>query len=275
MHHFQTDSYNELEGWFKDLEKSNLINVHLIEPILSQSPALVHSRPYILGVYGTNNRHKGFDILRKWFFLYNECRTRGIKLVGFASDCEPRYLKAMQLSLGFFTHAPNIDLLSGNDDLLVIKVPTHWSFFYMRSIQPYLFMQDHIHLVTKVRNRLLSETASMSINNNTIDISHLFHIIENYGKMDHNLVKSDIVPHDRQNYSSCIKITSDDVLNLLNETNAKSTYIYLYLLKLIIITYVKSGTDILTRLYYGWVVTFCYRMWWYTRKLFFIEFISS
>lgn len=252
----------ELEQWFEDFDKSISINAHLIEPLLKNTSSLVHSRPYIISAYGTNHKYTAIDVLRKWVYLYGECKQRNINLVGFASDCDPRYLKAMQISLGFFTHAPNIDLLSGNNNLLNVNIPSNWSFFFLRSIQPYLCMQDGIHLVTKVRNRLLSETASMSINSQHINVNHLFYIMENYPKIDHNLVKSDVFPHDRQNYSSCVKITSDDVLNLLKEINAKATYVYLYLLKLIILTYVKSDTDILSRLYYGWIVTFSYRMWW-------------
>ncbi len=102
----------------------------------------------------------------------------------------------------------------------------------------------------------------MCINNEQIDINHLLQIIENYPKIEHNLVKSDIIPHDRQNYSSWAKITSDDVLTLLKQRDNKATYIYLYLLKLIILTYVKTDTDILSRLYYGWIVVFSYRVWW-------------
>jgi hypothetical protein len=168
----------------------------------------------------------------------------------------------MQLSLGFFARAPNVDLLTGNDKLLNINIPKHWKFFFMRPTQLFLCMQDGIHLVTKIRNRLLSGIATLCINNEQIDINHLLQIIENYPKIEHNLVKSDIIPHDRQNYSSWAKITSDDVLTLLKQRDNKATYIYLYLLKLIILTYVKTDTDILSRLYYGWIVVFSYRVWW-------------
>ena len=168
----------------------------------------------------------------------------------------------MQLSLGFFTKTLNIDLLSGNNTLLKINIEPHWKFFFIRPVQPCLCMRVGIYLATKIRNRLLSETASMSINNRKIDVNHLFYVIQNYPKIDHNLVHSDVFPHNRQNYPSCLKITSDDVLNLLKDINASATYVYLYLLKLIIITYVKADTDILARLYYGCMVTFSYRMWW-------------
>ena len=168
----------------------------------------------------------------------------------------------MQMSLGFFAHTPNIDLINENKDLLEIDIPSTWTFSFMRTKQMYLCMQDGIHLATKIRNRLLSTIATLSINNHQIHINDLFFLMDNYSKIDHNLVKSDIFPHDRQNYSSCVKITSDDVLNLLKEMNATGTYIYLYLLKLVIITFIKADTKIFVRLYYGWIVTFSYRMWW-------------
>ncbi|CAF4367766.1 unnamed protein product [Rotaria magnacalcarata] len=259
---FQTNSYAELQQWFEDFDKSTLINTHLIEPLIKNNSSLVHSRPFILSAYGTNNKYTAIDVLRKWMYLYRECKKRNINVVGFSSDCDSRYLKAMQLSLGFFIRAPNIDLLSGNNSLLEINIASHWNFFFIRSTQPYLCMQDGIHLVTKIRNRLLSETANMSLNNEKIDVNYLFYIIQNYPKIDHNLVKSDIFPRDRQNYSSCLKITSDGVLNLLKHRNTLATCVYLYLLKLVILTYVKTDTDILARLYYGWIVTLSYRMWW-------------
>ncbi len=262
INQFQTNDYNELQQWFQDFEKSTLINANLVEPLLNKNSSSIHSRPYIISAYGTNNKYIGMDVLHKWIYMYNECKKRNIVVVGFASDCEARYLKAMQISLGFFTHTPNIDLLNENKNLLQINIPSTWNFFFMRKSQMYLCMQDGIHLATKIRNRLLSTIATLSINNHQISINDLLYIIANYSKIDHNLVKSDVIPHDRQNFSSCLKITSDDVLNLLKEINAKGTYIYLYLLKLVIITYIKADTDILVRLYYGWIVTFSYRMWW-------------
>ena len=244
MNKFKTDSYNELEQWFQNADKSTLINAHLIEPLPTKIPSLVHSRPYILSAYGTNDKVNSTDVLRRWIYLYNECEKRNVCLVGFSTDCGPRYLKAMQLALGFFARAPNIDLISGNRNLLNIDIPQTWSFFLMRTKQAFLCMQDGTHLVTKVRNRLLSETATMFINDHNIDVNYLLYIVETYPNIDHNLVKSDIFPHDRQNYSSCLKITKDDVLNLSKQIDAKAIYTYLYLLKLIILAYVKCDTSI-------------------------------
>ena len=56
-----------------------------------------------------------------------------------------------------------------------------------------------------------------------------------YTKLDHCLTKSDIKPKDRQNYKSYIKLISDDILNLLcDDVDAKGTFVYLTLIKMIV-----------------------------------------
>ena len=239
-----------------------MINVHLVELLLTTTNVQIHSRPYILAAYGTNNRFTAIDILRRWILLHSKCKDQRIRLVGFATDCDSRYMKAMRLSLGFFARLPNIDLLNENNRVLNIHCPQTWNFFFMRSRQLFLCMQDGVHLATKIRNRLLSKTATMLIGNQYISVNHLADLIENYTKIDHNLVKSDVFPRDRQNFSSCLKISSDDVLKLLNTPNTTATYIYLYLLKLVIQTYVSKNTNIWDRLYFGWIATFICRLWW-------------
>ncbi|CAF1524742.1 unnamed protein product [Adineta ricciae] len=262
MSKFKTENYYELEQWSKHVNRSSLVNAHLIEPIQTKASSQVHSRPYVLSAYGTDDKVTASDILRRWLHIYNQCKERDIHVVGFSSDCAPKYLKAMRLALRFFTRAPNIDLITGNEMHLNIDIPPTWSFFFMNNIQPFLCMQDGIHLITKIRNRLLSSTAKLCMNGHDIGVNYLLHILENYSKIEHNLVKTDVIPHDRQNYSSCVKITSDDVLNLLNQIDAKATYAYLYVLKLLILTYVKSNTSIKDRLLFGWTAVFFYRMWW-------------
>ena len=261
VNHFKTNSYRELEEWFEEFHRSKLININLIEPLLNK-PGPVHSRPYILSAYGIDNQTNAVEVLKHWIYLYDECKSRDIRIVGFSTDADPRYLKAMKLALGFFIRAPNIILASQKDDFFDIHVPQSWNFFFMRSQQLFYCMQDGIHLVTKIRNRLLSTTANLSLGGMKISIDHLLALIRNHPKIDHNLVKSDIIPHDRQNFASCIKITSDDVLALLNTPETQATKLYLYLLKLVILTYVRSDTSVHDRLYFGWTIAFVYRMWW-------------
>ncbi|CAF1471823.1 unnamed protein product [Adineta steineri] len=110
--------------------KSTLVNVHLIEPLLTDLASSIHSRPYILSVYGIDNKHSAYDTIRRWIYIYNQCKERNINLVGFSTDCDSRYFKAMRLSLGFFSRAPNVDLLTGNDNIFTIDIPFNWKLFF-------------------------------------------------------------------------------------------------------------------------------------------------
>lgn len=105
-------------------------------------------------------------------------------------------------------------------------------------------------MATKWRNRLLSSTAQLCIGEQTITIEHLRDIIESgqYTKLDHNLIRTDLNLKDRQNYRSCERISSNDVLNILKtNTNTQGTFIYLQLLRLIITAYIETTTPLKTR----------------------------
>jgi hypothetical protein len=92
----------------------------------------------------------------------------------------------------------------------------------------------------------LSCTAQLCFGRQHISIEHLINIVEdaNYSKLDHGLTRTDINPKGRQNHNSCVKIASDDGLAaLINGTDAYGTFIYLFLLKLLIEAYIEKTTD--------------------------------
>ena len=70
----------------------------------------------------------------------------------------------------------------------------------MRNHQRAVFFQDSIHLCTKLRERLLSAKATMLFGDKLISIGHILRIIETSSKLNHNLVKSDVLPKDKQNF---------------------------------------------------------------------------
>ncbi|CAF1327655.1 unnamed protein product [Rotaria sp. Silwood1] len=57
INQFQTNNFNELQEWFQELEKSKSINANLIEPLLNKNSSLIHSRPYIIASYGSDNKY--------------------------------------------------------------------------------------------------------------------------------------------------------------------------------------------------------------------------
>ncbi|CAF1412310.1 unnamed protein product [Didymodactylos carnosus] len=89
-------------------------------------------------------------------------------------------------------------------------------------------MQNPTHLATKWRNRLLCSTAQLMMGPQLISIEHLQDIIDSnaYSKLDHGLVRTDINLKDRQNYRSCEKLTSNDLLNIVrNNPSTSGTFV--------------------------------------------------
>ncbi|CAF1981539.1 unnamed protein product [Rotaria magnacalcarata] len=177
----------------------------------------------------------------------------------------------MRLTSGFFANLTNIKLHE-NDDAFKINIPSHWTWFFLRSQQLFLFFQDATHVATKWRNRLLASTAHLVLGQQPITMQHLQNIIDNgYNKLDHGLVYTDLNPKDKQNYTSCEKIASEDVLNILKHNrDTQATYVYLRLLKRIIIAYVERSTNIKDRLHSAWTVVFTCRLWklWIKHNIF-------
>ncbi|CAF4496736.1 unnamed protein product, partial [Rotaria sp. Silwood2] len=66
-----------------------------------------------------------------------------------------------------------------------------------------------------------------------------------YTKLDHGLTRSDLNPKNRQNYRSCVKLTSEGVSRILIEdSNSLGTHVYLKMLKMIIAAYIEKSTSI-------------------------------
>jgi hypothetical protein len=192
-------------------------------------------------------------------------------------------MSAMRLESSFFASLPNFKL-DQYRHAFQIDIPEHWKWFFLNKNQLFLFFQDPVHLVTKWRNRLLSTTADLCLGNDKISMAHVENLInhDNYTKLDRCLTKSDINPKDRQIYHSCIKLISDDVLNLLNDDmGTNGTVVYLTLLKMLVKAYIDRlaclrgrrskqeypiDSSLTIALYLGiqsaWCVVIVCRLWW-------------
>ncbi|CAM2726431.1 unnamed protein product [Rotaria socialis] len=240
--YYQTDSFDALKLWLNSIDKASLLNVHMIQPVQSTDNSSIPS-PYLLSAYGIDNIATANDILQRWWYiLFNQSLQRNVRII----DADPKYLPAMRLMSGFLGALPNFQVHQ-YPQAFQIKIRSHWSWFYLGEQQLLLFFQDPTHLVTKWRNRLLSATAELCLGNQSISINYLHDIIENdtYSKLDHGLSKSDINPKYRQNFSSCLKLTSNDLFNILNATaDTRGTLLYFQVLKMIIVAYIEKTTTI-------------------------------
>ncbi|CAF1549036.1 unnamed protein product [Adineta ricciae] len=247
--HFQTDSFDQLRTWFENNDKADHLNIHMIQPLVSSNP---YSSPFLLAAYGISNDFKSIDVLNRWMRIFEDCKRSNVQILSFATDCDPRYLLAMRLATGFFAKYINASVINRND-IFEIRLPRGWSsWFFMPCRQAFFCFQDPVHLCTKIRNRMLSKTATLLIGNGEVSTSKLIDLILTKTKFVHGLVKTDIEPKDRQNFSSCVRIASDDVLLALEDIDdSKATQIYLRLLRSIIIAYVDHSTPISERIYHA------------------------
>jgi hypothetical protein len=129
--------------------------------------------------------------------------------------------------------------------------------------QIFFCFQDPAHLCTKLRNRILSDTSSLLIGKEEeVSIEVLMELIENKTKLVHGLVKTDVNPKDRQNFTSCLNLSDDDVLVALEDIEgSQATRIYLRMLRSIVLAYVEHNTPIIDCIYHSWFGVFLYRIW--------------
>ncbi|CAF3237241.1 unnamed protein product [Rotaria socialis] len=108
----------------------------------------------------------------------------------------------------------------------------------------------------------------MLIGDQAVTVDHLLQLIKSSLKMSHNLVKSDIIPKDRQNYQSCEKISSEAAFNALTSVpSSRATQIYLQIIRNIRLAFISTETKYIDHIYYAWLNVFIVRFWytWFTK----------
>ncbi|CAF3518851.1 unnamed protein product [Rotaria socialis] len=256
---FDCQSFEELKRALETQPRANLVNVHVLQPITDASFSRTPP-PAVLSAYGTDNKISSIDILKRWLIIFAEFHSRNIHVLGFSTDGDPKYLRTMRLTSNFFVRTQTLTIY--NDTLyFTINIP-NWPWYFLNPDQIFLFMQDGTYLCTKTRNRLLSQNANLKMGTYKVSTKHLYNLINTKNKMDHNLSKSDLNVRDKQNFSSCQRISDDKVFNLLLlSDHCKATYSYLLVLNLLILAYTQSKVSLLNRIYYAWVVLFFIRLW--------------
>ena len=97
--------------------------------------------------------------------------------------------------------------------------------------------QDHIHLLAKLRSRLLKPSNLIVLGNETACRAHIQQLLEIFPKEKHNLTQRCIDNKDKQNYSSIPVLVGDgvkDCLEELNENSQNTGTLYLQIMRQII-----------------------------------------
>lgn len=125
------------------------------------------------------------------------------------------------------------------------------------------FVQDHIHIGTKLRNRLLKPSIELPMGYKIVSISYLKILINEIQKDIHGLCMKDICPDDRQNYESLEKIMKPAVLEALSKyiVGSQGTIMFLKLCYGITSSFCEENLSPLERIYNIWKAIFFIRAW--------------
>lgn len=174
-------------------------------------------------------------------------RRYGIECVGISSDGDTRLLSAM--------HSKNhYDLNEPTEENLIE---------YSKKFSGIVYIQDTIHVGTKLRNRLLKDGIILPMGNTQVSIAHIKMLIDNVPKDVHGLVYSDICPQDRQNFSSLEKVMENRVLNALKKyiPYSEATIEYLKICKQVTSCFLSADLTPLERVYELWKSIYFPRIW--------------
>lgn len=137
--HYRTDSYAELQAWFEEKSKSTYVNVHVLQPLRNSLTDRILS-PFVLAAYGVDGKFTAEDVRNRWLWMYEQAKERGIRILGFATDADARYLRSMRLASGFFAWEPDARFVH-HPDAFKINVPSNWDWFFIGQSQLCLFFQ--------------------------------------------------------------------------------------------------------------------------------------
>ena len=182
---FRLNSFDSFKNAIETTPHSNLVNVHLVQPTSTSNPYAPAAT--VLSVYGTDNKINSIDALKRWLYIYQQFYARNVRVLGYATGGDSKYLCAMRLASNFFVKTQTLDIC--NDNLLfTVMIPSTWSHWYfLEQSQLFVFFQDGTHLCTKIRNRMLFRHVELKMGLYKLSIKHLYDLIKNTNKVDHNL----------------------------------------------------------------------------------------
>lgn len=224
---------------------SNHLNIIMAQP-------LANVAPFCLLIYGSDNKYTSNNVVNRWINVVKELKRLNINVLTISSDSDPRYNSAMRYlsKLGSSENFMELHLFK------CAYIENHWLFF----------VQDIIHIATKLRNfllRTLQEKRIIPFGNQNITIKHLFSLLVKFPKDAHQLTASVLNPNDRQNFESVRRMIDTKVIHLLKTEieNSDATVLFLELVRDIIDSYMDPMLLPLERVQKIWYAIFVFRIW--------------
>lgn len=240
---YKATSANAIHAHYLNKNKAKYAYIIMAQPLSEHAP------PFCLSAFGTDNKFNSIDVLDRWKQMKKVAASYDIRILGFSSDGDTRLLKAMRSASDF----PLYDHVHHDNDM--------WSWFHMNLDQSTSFVQDTVHIGTKLRTRLLKPTI-IPLGRFVASASHLKILISEESKDKHGLTPTDIKPEDKMNFKSAQKMCSFSVINLLSAVPAsEGTIAYLQIMRSVLDAFLSQDIDISQRIYKMWFAVFFLRIW--------------
>lgn len=228
----------------EEKKRSSNVNVVMAQPMVKGIP------PYCLLIFGTDSMYTSEDIRKRWSFIVDELRKRGIEVFSFSSDSDPKFNSVMRQHLKL-----------GQKTTISSNLPEYFNAdFFSNMNHTYVPVQDTVHIGTKLRNRIINKT--LKFGEYDISINHVMTLTEMFSKDKHKLCPSTVKPTDRMNFDTVLKICDENVISLLNNVDgSKGTILYLHMTSKILRSFLDLRLKPLERVRYIWFANFILRIW--------------
>lgn len=128
------------------------------------------------------------------------------------------------------------------------------------------FLQDFVHIGTKLRNfllRTISNQMKLPFGKYFINLNHLYILLKSFTKDKHQLTATVLNPNDRQKFSSVLKMCHPRVIQLLkvHVKESEGTVFYLQMMNDVIGALMNVDLTPLQRIRKIWYPLFIIRIW--------------
>ena len=245
---FVLETYEEIKHAFECETVAKYAHCIVVKSVSIVVPS------FVLFVLGTDSKYDSSVIISRFSFISSELKKRGITVVSSGADGAGPFLKAMMIESGLFKKT------------LLSNLPKNWSFFNIPNFkEDNLYFQDHVHLLAKLRSRLLNPSNLLIIGNDAASRVHLLHVLHMFPKSRHNLSLKCIDSKDKQNYASITTILSNDVECCLDEISnvlkTRSTIAYIKVMRSYRDAVFDKAISPLERIHLIWFSVFFCRLW--------------
>lgn len=239
---FPARNVAEIIQHFASGNVSGFLNVIMAQPVVE------NAQPFCLLLYGTDSKYTALDVKNRWKYIVDELEKVGVQVLTISSDSDPRYNSAMK-DLSNLGMKSKIDWFACGDS---IKLP--------------IFIQDLIHLITKLRNLLLRTRwlkKKLPFGNCSVDMMHLYVLLYGFPKDQHQLTESVLNPADRQNFGSAERMCHTRVIEILNRSveGSEGTALFLKMMRDIMDAFIEPNLEPLERIRCMWFPNFMFRIW--------------